>query len=214
MLQVPLGDVKTEPPLTPEEREARRPSRCFRINSEAKARKGLKVSLDKEGEPAVVIGTGRNPVEVPLSEEHKDLIEDAGWRHVYQITPFYFVDITRDSGRLQVVAPLAEKYDWAIVHVEVSPGINGRMIYTASSFGEDIAENRVKRAYKEFPPIGIEKLAEGGMEPELLIRMMPGSSFRLICTGDTGGAPDGMTVIWTGKNMLVHPRFRRRRKRG
>lgn len=186
--------------------------RCFRIASE-NCREGLAVGLDEGGEPAIIIGTGRSPVEVPLSEEHKDFIEDVGWRHSYQIKPIEIAGVSRGSGSLQIIEVPAEDDGKALVHVEVSPGINGRVIYTSSSFDEDIVEDRVKRTYREFPPIGIEKLAEGGIEPELLIGMMPGSSFRLICTGDTGGAPDGMTVIWTGKSMLVHPRFRRRRGR-
>src|SRR5262245_36292419 len=90
----------------------------------------------------------------------------------------------------------------ALVLVETSPGIGGRISFKSTAFDEvcNPGSTRVWRRYREdFPPPGVQVVAEGenGKKGKcLLVQMIPGSSFRIERTGELEGAPGVLTVAW------------------
>ena len=111
------------------------------------------------------------------------------------------------------------KSDIALVHVATtSPG---QLWFEANCYDEEVIQTkwgkRVRRAYKPFPGNGVDVLAWGhGMngEPNALVRMLPGSSFR-ICR-DTIDIPWEYTVVWPGTKLrlIVPERVRKQLRRG
>lgn len=109
--------------------------------------------------------------------------------------------------------------DIALVHLTTtSPG---QLWLEANCYDEQIIQTRygqrVRRAYHRFPtPMsGVEVLATGtgaNGEPHALLRMLPGSSFR-ICR-DTIDIPPEMLVVWPGSNLrLIVPEKHKKRLR-
>lgn len=99
------------------------------------------------------------------------------------------------------------KSDIALVHVTTtSPG---QLYFEANCYDEVIDTNRwggkrVRRAYRPFPGGGVDVLAIGtgqNGEPNALVRMLPGSSFR-ICR-DTVNIPWEFTVVWPGSKLRL-----------
>lgn len=133
-------------------------------------------------------------------------------------------DVSRNAP-LTILPPRLNKRgkpiekDIALVHVTTtSPG---QLWLEANCFDEEIIQTRwgkrVRRAYKPFPGNGVDVLAWGtGMngEPNALVRMLPGSSFR-ICR-DTTDIPWEYTVVWPGTKLrlIVPERVRKQLRQG
>lgn len=93
----------------------------------------------------------------------------------------------------------------ALVLVETSAGINGRISFMSVTYDEcfDARSNRVRRKYRRiFPPPGVTILKEG-KTPQggncYLLHMVPSSSFRIERSGALEGEPSILTVVWKGR---------------
>jgi hypothetical protein len=108
--------------------------------------------------------------------------------------------------------------DIALVHVATtSPG---QLFLEANCYDEEEVKDRwgnrrVRRAYRPFPGGGVDILAIGtgaNGEPNALLRMLPGSSFRII--RDTLNLPPELLVVWPGSKLrLIVPEKHRKRMR-
>ncbi len=98
----------------------------------------------------------------------------------------------------------------ALVHVATASGVDGALRYEAQAYDERVERRQVVKAYKPFPPAGIDVIATGmgpggETEPHGLIVMAPKSSFRLVRTGDIDDASPVLIVRWTGRNLYCEP---------
>lgn len=112
--------------------------------------------------------------------------------------------IYADVGQYELVKE-ARRCPDALVLVETSPGVNGRITFMSTTYDEsfDPRSNRVRRKnHRVFPPPGVTILKSG--ETQLggscyLLRMVPNSSFRMERSGELEGAPSVLTVAWKGR---------------
>jgi hypothetical protein len=106
--------------------------------------------------------------------------------------------------------------------VATAAGVGGQLWYEANTFDEVVknvwGRPRVVRAYNTFPGCvwadgasnqpAIEVLAIGhgeNWEPQALLKMVPGASFRICRTGELCGLSPVLIVAWTGSALRVFP---------
>lgn len=193
--------------------------KCFTVSDEIT--KGIII----ESEPVLRIGAEGFCSEVPLckslSESFKALREIGEDKQAMTKA-----DIDRNAPL--ILPEKVEMTRWgrpivsdiALVHVNTtSPG---QLWFEANCYDEEIIPTRygrrVRRAYKLFPNpgCGVDVVAIGtgaNGEPNALLRMLPGSSFR-ICR-DTVDLPPELLVVWPGTKLRLivpekHRKFQRR----
>jgi len=100
------------------------------------------------------------------------------------------------------------------VDVGVGAGANGRVYYNARTYREQLRGEgpsaHVDIQYDQFPPPGIEVLAEDGHSK--LIIMRPQSGFRIVRAGLLEDAPPRLLTTWTGSNLWVRGEYPQRRR--
>ena len=181
---------------------------AFRLRSES-IKRGIRVTVCK-GEPCIRVGTPtEKAVSIPLSKHHLEFIQMVGWRDATQIPPLLRVGVTKDPTTIIAPTVPAHVDNWALVHVELNPGVGGQFRYMAASSSDVMGRKRVKQVYDAFPPVGVSVLTMGGIEPESLILMLPGSRFRVLCTGKLEPElPRAAIVSWNGATLSLVRRIK------
>lgn len=181
---------------------------CFTIG-ETK-RRGLTTTI-LDGYPAIQVGERGEPVYVPLCESFQKLVRELpqeGVRLMLESPLSWLVwDPKREELELDVQRDREDRR--AIVHVRPSC-LDLDLKYTSSNFEEEVVNGRVLQLHKAFPPKGVEVLVFGGIENHSLLRMLPGASFRLLRPAALSNNWSQARVIWTGRDLLFHPRIRRK----
>lgn len=133
------------------------------------------------------------------AEEIEELLDME--EQIVDVLQLLYADV--DSGKIVRERRRGPRADpRALVLVETAPGIGGKIEFKSTSFDEvfNRRSGRVERQYRsDFPPPGVEVIMEGTTRERgrcLLLQMIPGSSFRIERTGDLGGAPGVLTVVW------------------
>ncbi len=199
---------------------------CFQVMEEKvrgrplspTVREGLPIEVYKNV-ACVRIGLLSSPTYIPLSDEHQRFLKalpPSTFRG--SVPPIGRLDVKDIKGRRKLVSEEADTGE-ALVLVSCQPGVelNGsgenlqEITYTAASYTEDYSSkiHRIRKKYNQFPPLGVDIMAYGGRESEMLLMMVPGSSFKMFRGGDTDGSWSNMTVVWTGEQLRVYPRYRR-----
>ena len=168
------------------------------------ARKGITLSATHEEQGLLGIPIGQGV----LKELHE--ANNAG----HNEATFQWLDVVPDGDMLRLIKEQSLRDKRALVLVETPPGIGGNVKLYANTVREtfDEGKGRVIREANEFPPPGVQFLAEkpvvgpfGPFGMEFLVSMMPGSSFRIVRTGklwdntEKKNAPPEIVVLWNGR---------------
>ncbi len=178
--------------------------KCFTVSEGAT--KGIVI----QDEPFLRVGAEGFCSRVPLCRSLADMLEELKLVGVDKLDlehadfsnslPLRIVPARR--GRNGKLIP----EDTALVHVTTkSPG---QLWFTSNCYDEVIVptkySSRVRRDYRVFPGAGVAIVAIGtgaNGEPNALLRMWPGASFR-ICR-DTLDLPAELVVVWPGTRLKV-----------
>ena len=158
--------------------------------------KGIVFSYKKDG-PNDLFG-------IPIGDSIQNSLRLAGVEEAKAV--LHWGDIGYDGEALRLIREQNPKDTRALVLVQTAAGVRGQLKLTANSVTEkydDEKARRIIRVPNEFPPIGVEVLAEwpgeGDRAPSYLLSMIPGSSFRIERTGRLYGAPSQLVVVWNGR---------------
>ena len=115
--------------------------------------------------------------------------------------------------------PFEKPSTQALVRFTARAPVNGVVRLLASAFDEDMESGEVVTRHKEFPGAGVQPLCSddyvemmraGTDEVDVLLIMNRKASFRLERSGASlEGAPEWLTVRWTGRDVILRtPRQR------
>ena len=209
--------------------------RCYRVREKAVV--GIRLTNGEEGSTHIEVGDEKMPLDGKFSDKIRetkaeviDALEGVLLTRNYEGEKLTHEELQEVADLLEDIVPedatllhadvkndklVRERrhHPDALVLIETTPGVNGKITFKGTSFDEQVDGNayRVRRKYSEaFPPPGIQVLKEGRTELGsrcLLLRMMPSSSFRMERSGDLDGAPGVLTVVWKGQKGAggAHP---------
>jgi hypothetical protein len=180
--------------------------RCFTLTERKSI--GLRIK-DHDGYPIVRIGERGDVHYVPLSEHFQELARSlpSGARQL--MNNLAWANWSEETEELCLDAEQSRYSDEAIVHIATNP--EGGISFSSSAFNESLINDEVVEFYDEFPAVGVDILAIGGSENHMLLRMKKRSKFRILRPGAPQDKWFWAKVIWTGRDLLVHPHLRRSR---
>ena len=180
--------------------------RCFTLTETKNI--GLNVIIE-DGFPAVRIGRTGEFHFVPLSEHFQELVKraPAGALKLWNM-PIEWLSWKPESEELGLDQDRSDSS--ALVHIATP--VAGGLHFQSCVFSEKIIDDEVIDNFESFPPAGVEILALGGDENHMLLRMRKKSKFRILRPGVIGNRWHWAKVIWTGRDLLVHPHVRKQRQ--
>lgn len=114
------------------------------------------------------------------------------------------------EGPCFLPSPAKENTSECIVHLALCAGERGKLWVEQTRHDEALVEGargpRVMQVPKQFPGLGVTVLAIGhgpAGEPQALLKLVPGASFRIRRNGVLGGLPRKITVQWTGSKLTA-----------
>lgn len=201
--------------------------KCFELREEIVA--GIQ-PVEYENDMFFQIGVGPATI-IPLGKLVRDALselkaDNLPWR-------LGVADFSSDGESIVRETKPECRWRWqedrrALVLVQTAAGCGtangeGKLIFSARSFTERVSrKGKVVKEYHPFvttsddtwlgqPMTGIEIVAAGcgpNGEPNALLVMREGASFRIYRTGDVGDAPREINVKWTGKMLTKWARGR------
>lgn len=187
--------------------------RCFTVTEHKSI--GLHLIVD-EGVVGIQIGQKGEVHKIPLSSHFQDLMESLppGGEELMKRFSIEWAKWD-EGGDPRAPSDELDKDDERIstqvlVHIATPP--EDGLHFTSSAFSERLVDGEVIQIHEQFPPIGVEVLAIGGEENHMLLRMKKRSSFRLLRPGAPAEKWNWSKIIWTGRDLLIHPHFRRGRR--
>jgi len=196
--------------VTPK-KESSEPPNCFTVME----KELVGISLyenEEEGGYCLSTGETEGKIRIPLSRTWRDQLDmylsEAGEKPKLprirraSIPKELWPNAWLDGERKLIQSQKGDMH--AIVHVCTSCGEGGSLAYTATSYKEVLENGVINRKYEEiFPPPGVDVLALGygqSRTPQMLLRMAPRSSFRIVRTyHGLGDAPPVINVRWNGE---------------
>lgn len=127
--------------------------------------------------------------------------------------------LSMDSGAFTLKRSFSPRHNKkpgeALVLMETAAGPGGKVHLTSVSYDEQMQHGRVRWVHREFPPIGItplcapdyvKQLCDGVDDLRVVLKMSPGSAFRVVRSGDLrdqegAQAPTVMFVHWNGHKL-------------
>ena len=182
--------------------------KCFELKNDI-LREGLLID-DDAGLPRI-----------SLSSDKKSYLElDGRLKGIYERAPkiapirMHYMSLSKDR---KVVGMPRKNDRLALLLLFVAAGQGGDVTLSACSYQETVyeGEERVKKLYAPFPPVGIEVLGEvpeaapwygGATILELAIVMMPGASFKVSRTGKVHAARPHTYLYWNGFQLVDTPK--------
>ncbi len=191
--------------------------RTFTISEVAAPGIQLTASL-RDLVPRMVIGCGENATVIEVSEQQRQAFVAMHRVHWTKSLPVglddegsavasvFRAEFNKKTRRVETQAPPAryKEKNLALVYVHTAAGHNGKLWFSANVWDERLHDGRVVREYRPFPAVGVDVLAIGTGptgEPEALLQMHQGASFRIQRDGDLQGLPPTLVVSWTGSVM-------------
>lgn len=170
---------------------------------------GLRVVIE-DGFPAVQIGRLGESHFVPLSDHFQNLVRKLppGGIELIKRSPIEWA--TWNPSTEELGLDTVQKNSQALVHIATPP--QGGLHLTSSVYQEKLIDDEVIEDYEKFPPVGVDVLAIGGDENHMLVKMKRRSKFRILRPGAPSNKWHWAKVIWTGRDLLIHPHIRRERK--
>lgn len=209
--------------------------KCYEVTEPVEGNVNPGILIDPSREvPGITLGRGEQEKILPLGVSQKRRLEEA-IRRGY-LRPNLLVPLVR-SDVIDEVASKQKEGDWlpcgetrvrlckekdyrdltALVYVEI-PTIEGEVQLFANTYKEEIRNNWVQRIYLPIEEaVGVEVVAKADVEmdgskwPDALIKMRPGSTFRVHRSGKLEGETPEILVTWSGTKLrtIVPAKYRR-----